>query len=143
MGLAVHNSSTTMADNALVTLHAPIDDWFSFIDGSQLPSFPSKSIVNPIPRLVAQQNPMSVDVTRYGNNCEIKAAFGTVQPGTTKWASEAFLIGANRSGRAEVQATVSANNLRIPTMLRMSIEIEVIKATLDIKEIMRRGRKGS
>lgn len=137
IGLAVTNSSTTMADNVIVTLESKADESIYLLDEGDMRHFPS---ISNMPNIIPSgfRKGRRVDVNRYGDIYEIKVQVGTVQPGVTGWSPENFYIAAAKSQTASLKATLSANNLRIPVAVQVEICIEPTSRQVDLPEIVSR-----
>jgi hypothetical protein len=128
--VALNNPSTTVAQNAIVTLRVE-SEGVSILANDDLPVKPLKSrtfLGRPRKPLQAQR----IEVGRFGDVYEVRALVGSVQPGTTAWAVEPFYVGARSSILVRVEVEISANNLRIPirSVAEIDIEARAVKATV-------------
>ena len=138
IGLVIESSSTTVAEDVIVTLELDAEG-ISMYGEDNLPSQPSPHVI--VPRDI-KGPPLKerIDLTLFERFYEAKAYFGTVQPGTTKWSTMPFYIGARQSCSAEVRVTISANNLRTPISLAASISIDARPREISNSDIAGFGR---
>jgi len=136
IGLAVTNSSTTVAENVVVTMQINADDNITLIDSGSIPLFP---LQDRTPNVRFSRKEPRVDVATYGTTYEIKVQIGTVQPGTTGWSPEPFYVGSTKPYTVPITVTLSANNLRIPVLKTVHIYLDPQFSRLDLQDIIRRG----
>lgn len=136
IGLVVKNSSATMGEQVIVTLGFDAVPGLVVCDEHDAPSKPSTyNAAIPDIRRLNHTRGRFIDVNRYGNRFEVKAHFGTLQPGMTEWSDETFLMGADRPVVVEVNGIISSNNLRRPYDFSGKIEITTSGKSFDVKTI--------
>jgi hypothetical protein len=138
LGVAVTNTSSTVAEDVWVTLSVAAAADLVLMDESEIPFEPS-TIWEPPCRPVNRDR--CVQVGQYGNTFEVRIRIGTVQPGTTQWSDESFYIGGREPMTAVARIQITANNLRAPVTLNAAIEIKVKRLRARMKDITSFGAK--
>jgi hypothetical protein len=140
-GLAINNPSTNVAENVIVTVEIDGCDTLYLVDSLSMPIFPTTNTLHAKVPAFPMIKPRTVCVARYGNNFEIQVLFGTVQPGRTVWVDEPFFITAGVACEVKLNTTTSANNLLIPLVSELTVQIQPVAKTIDVPEIVRRGNE--
>jgi len=134
IGIALNNPSTNVAEDAIVTLTANANG-FSMLHPNDVPHRPTTMLFlggRPRAPLQAQR----VEVSKFGSRFQVRALIGNVQPGTTGWAIEPFLVGSRESMTIPVEVEISANNLRIPIRSTAEIQIESTVSKMRVAELL-------
>jgi hypothetical protein len=105
-----------------------------------MPVFPSSTVIKPIGHLVARHQEPGVDVGLYGEAYEVRIVLGNIQPGRTEYSASPFYLTSERSREISFEATISANNLRVPTTAIVEIKIEPLPKTLSVEDIVKNGK---
>jgi hypothetical protein len=130
LGIAITNTSTTCAEDVIVTIQIE-SNGFVVIDQAHLPRQPEKSLIVPLSRQMLRDPEPTVSVVTLLGGFEIRAEIGTIQAGRTEWSADVFYIGARENRETEASATVFANNLRVPINVVLKLGIKAASRSLE------------
>jgi hypothetical protein len=134
VGLVVPNPSSILAEHVIVTVQIESASGLALLDARDMKPFPSSSWSLPV--APSGRYSRRIDVAQYANRYEILAELGNVQPGTEAWSQDVFYIGARMPQLVQADLRISANNLRVPMVLRAEIEIETSTQPMAVQEIL-------
>lgn len=134
VGIAVTNSSTTCAENVVVTIKCAIGT-LTVLDEPSMPDKPDKTLMRTAFNS-SKARECSITVEKLGSAYEIQARIGTVQPGITVWSADVFYIGSRTDTTVEGLATISANNLRVPKGVTLTFKITTRSETAEPNDIV-------
>jgi len=133
IGIAVTNTSTTCAEDVIVTIQFESAS-IVLLDDSSMPERPSKLRFKL--RSDLKEVPTStISVARFSGSYEVRAMIGTVQPGRTEWSTSAFYIGSRTDATVHAVATISANNLRVPKNVTLNFRIKASERLITPRDL--------
>lgn len=135
IGIAVSNPSVTVAEEVVVTLELDAAAGLLLLDEGNAPVPPSTDRL-PVLRSAASHKEPRVTVTRYCDLIEVKARIGTVRPGTTRYSTEPFYVGAPQAMDLTARISLSANNLPKPITVTAEIRVNVSPIRIKVEDII-------
>ncbi len=132
VAVAIDNTATALAEDVIVTVVIE-DSEVTVRSQEQMPVEPSTD--RTVALLGHRLKPSKTLVSRFGNRHEVVIQLGNVQPGTTMWATDPFFIGARKNLDINAEVRISANNLRIPSVLSTFFSVKVEERALSVAEI--------
>lgn len=139
VGFAVHNPSTTAAQNVKLRFRVAADS-AEILLKSDMPAEPSTDRFANV-RLADLRQNRPVTVSSHGDFREVRVDIGTVQPGMTEWSAEEIYIGGQKPIDLQIEITVSADNLRYPELRNLQIRSSVDVTSLSLPELKRMASK--
>lgn len=135
VGLAVTNSSATVARGVLVALEFDALSGISVLGASEKPPIPTKQ------RAFGRMGPgtpapdREIAVGHHGNIDEVRMEIAAIQPGVTAWSNNVFHVGAPKCVSAQARANISAHNLPIPLSLDVNVSVRAEVYRIGVKEL--------
>jgi hypothetical protein len=135
LGLAVTNSSATVARGALLTLEFDATSGILMLDDSEKPAIPSRErIVGPTRASIPARD-RAIEVCHHGNIIEARMELAAVQPGVTAWSSNVVHVGAQKNAFVRPRVNISAHNLPSPLSFEIAISVRAEIRRIGLKEL--------
>ena len=135
VGLAVTNSSATVAHGVLLTLEFNANSEFSVLDDIEKPPIPSKQRTFAVMRPRVPVRDRDIQVGHHGGVIEVRMELAAIQPGITAWSSNVFHVGAQKSVSVQARASISAHNLPTPLSFDINIGVRAEVHQIGLKEL--------
>jgi hypothetical protein len=135
VGLAVTNSSATVARGVLLTLEFDVTSGISVLDDAGKPAIPSKQRVFGAIRPRAPARDREIEVGHHGSIIEARMQLAAIQPGVTAWSSNVFYVGAQESASVQARARISAHNLPSPLSFDINVSVRAEIHRIGLKEL--------
>lgn len=132
--LAVSNSSEELAEAVVITIRLESAPNFEACDEDGFPDYPSRH--NFSMKLLHPPLARSTSVTLYGAQYEIKLDIGNVQPGQRAYCAQPFYLSSKVDADVEMEAMISANNLRSPISFPLSIALRPRVVNVSVDQIV-------
>jgi hypothetical protein len=72
----------------------------------------------------------------YGSQYEIKVDIGNIQPGQSSYCAQPFYLSSTGEADIELEATISANNLRSPISVPLSVALRPRTVEVSVAQIV-------
>jgi hypothetical protein len=132
--LAVSNSSEELAESVVITIKLESAPSLQACDEDGFPDYPSRhsySMKSLHPALAR-----STSVALYGSQYEIKVDIGNIQPGQSAYCAQPFYLSSTVEADIELEATISANNLRSPISVPLSVALRPRTVEVSVAQIV-------
>jgi hypothetical protein len=129
--LAVSNSSEELADSVVITMRLESIPNVEARDEDGFPDHPSRH--NFSMKALHPALARSTHVSLYGLRYEIKVDMGNIQPGQIAYSAQPFYLCSTSEAEVVVEATISANNLRSPITVPLTVALRprVVRGSID------------
>jgi hypothetical protein len=128
IGLAVSNSSQTLAESVVVSIKVHAAANVLAADADDLLDLPSRFRFAPSHPSLAQ----STHVALYGPTYEIKVDMGNVQAGLAAYSDQPFYLSSQADVDITLEAVISANNLGSPLVIGLDVALrpQIVEMTV-------------
>ena len=116
LGLAVTNSSATVARGVLLALEFSATSGILVLDDAEKPAMPSKQRGFGAIRPRTPARDREIEVGHHDIVIEVRMELAAIQPGVTAWSRNVFHVGAQKSTSVQARASISAHKtlIRLP-----------------------------
>src|ERR1017187_1276392 len=135
VGLAITNSSATVAHGVLLTFEFDASSGISVLDDAERPATPSKRRGFGAIRPRTPARDRDIQVGRHGDVIEVRMELASIQPGVTAWSRNVFHVGAQKSVSVQARANISAHNLPSPLSFDINISVHAEIHQIGLKEL--------